>query len=201
MANDRAEAVKQGVTIPTYFYNIIVPQMADYYSDYTVNFDIKPVAKCPLHDEETPSMRYYEETNTFFCWGCRVGGDVIQLHRKFMEKVNGQFIPFDAAVSFLYKYFIEGRETAKLFQTKAKREELNTTSELVRLGMYTKKLDLAIQDDKEMQLTTKKQIWQALDTIHILISLQMIRADEARQYIQQTVFELTTAPTIIQTTV
>ena len=65
------DEVKRRVTIPSYFYNIIIPQRVDYYSDYTVDFDAKPVAKCPLHDEDTPSMRYYEETNTFYCFGCR----------------------------------------------------------------------------------------------------------------------------------
>ena len=52
------------VSIPMYFYNIIVPQLGDYYDLYPVNFENKPVVCCPLHDEDTPSCRYYPETES-----------------------------------------------------------------------------------------------------------------------------------------
>ena len=35
--------------------------------------------QCPLHDEKTPSFVVYQETNSFYCFGCDVGGDVIKL--------------------------------------------------------------------------------------------------------------------------
>lgn len=36
---------------------------------------------CPLpgHDDRTPSFHYYSETNSFYCFGCRRGGSVIDL--------------------------------------------------------------------------------------------------------------------------
>ncbi|MDR1673915.1 MAG: DNA primase, partial [Oscillospiraceae bacterium] len=35
------------------------------------------VCLCPFHSEKTPSCVVYPETRSFFCFGCRVGGDVI----------------------------------------------------------------------------------------------------------------------------
>ena len=37
---------------------------------------------CPLHDEATGSFCWYKKTNSFYCFGCGVGGDVITLYRK-----------------------------------------------------------------------------------------------------------------------
>ncbi len=33
---------------------------------------------CPFHDDKTPSLKIYPETNTYNCFGCGANGDVIQ---------------------------------------------------------------------------------------------------------------------------
>ncbi len=33
---------------------------------------------CPFHDDKTPSLKIYHETNTYNCFGCDANGDVIQ---------------------------------------------------------------------------------------------------------------------------
>lgn len=39
--------------------------------------------KCPLphHQDSTPSFTVYEETNSFFCFGCQMSGGPVDLHR------------------------------------------------------------------------------------------------------------------------
>ncbi|PIV85902.1 MAG: hypothetical protein COW50_04490 [Candidatus Moranbacteria bacterium CG17_big_fil_post_rev_8_21_14_2_50_41_107] len=37
------------------------------------------VGLCPFHMEKTPSFYLYTETNSFYCFGCQTGGDVITL--------------------------------------------------------------------------------------------------------------------------
>ena len=34
---------------------------------------------CPLHEENSPSFTVYTATQSFFCFGCGVGGDVFRL--------------------------------------------------------------------------------------------------------------------------
>jgi len=43
----------------------------------------KWVARCPLpdHQDRSPSFTVYPETNSFFCFGCLHGGDVVELAR------------------------------------------------------------------------------------------------------------------------
>ena len=40
---------------------------------------------CPFHAEKTPSFAVYPSTNTFKCYGCSEGGDIIT----FIQKVEG----------------------------------------------------------------------------------------------------------------
>lgn len=63
--------------------------------------DFRPHRKalCIFHNEKTPSMTYYPQTNTFYCWGCGRSGDVIDI---IMKKEN---ISFMDAISFLNKKY------------------------------------------------------------------------------------------------
>jgi hypothetical protein len=50
---------------------------------------------CPLHKEKTPSFCIYVENNTFYCYGCNQGGNVI----KFVMLLHG--LNFKEAVKYL----------------------------------------------------------------------------------------------------
>lgn len=55
----------------------------------------KLVGLCPLHNEKSPSFFVYPESNSFYCYGCGVGGNVINLI-KLLHDFN-----FIEAVKFL----------------------------------------------------------------------------------------------------
>ena len=40
-----------------------------------------PVALCPFHSEKTPSFVIYKDTQSFYCFGCGVGGDAVSFVR------------------------------------------------------------------------------------------------------------------------
>ena len=188
--------VKSRITIPMYFYNIIVPQLGSYYDVYPVDFDNKIVVCCPLHDEDTPSCRYYEETNSFYCFGCQKGGDVISLHRYFAEKMNGAKPEYDEAVAFLYQYFIQGRETSNFIDvTKQKiggNERLNNDKDIVKFNVYRVNLERSISFDSALSLDIKKQLWELLDNIDCLIDKNLMTVADAEKTIKQKVKELIT---------
>jgi len=56
------------------------------------------VGLCPLHQEKHPSFYLYPETNSFYCFGCNKGGDVIKL----VELLYN--LPFREAVKYLINY-------------------------------------------------------------------------------------------------
>lgn len=188
----RAQEVKSKVSIPMYFYSIIIPQRADYYSDYTVDFDARPVCKCPLHDEDTPSMRFYEETNTFYCFGCRAGGDVINLHRKFTERMTDNKPSFEESIDFLYKFFIQGNSNAKVIKRISKlteAEKLSTPVDMVRYTKYFNLLESQLLCDTSILDATKRKIWKTMDEIDLLVSKNFINAIDGMEYIKNTVKE------------
>ena len=46
--------------------------------------------ECPYHIDEDPSCLLNKETNTFYCFGCRAKGDIVELYRKLKEVIaNG----------------------------------------------------------------------------------------------------------------
>lgn len=199
-----ATAVKKQVTIPMYFYNIIIPQLGSYFDNYPVNFDNDPRACCPLHDEDTPSFRYYESTNSFYCFGCTKGGDVVHLHMYFAEKMNGKRPTKDEAIAFLYQYFVQGHESEtfidKSTQTIDSKEKLNTDTEIVKLNIYRMNLEKSLTFDKNISLAVKKQLWELLDNVDMLLSKDLIKADNAEKYIRQKVKELVTIEATSPTT-
>ena len=186
----KVQEVKSKVSIPAYFYNIIIPQRADYYSDYPVDFDSKPVVKCPVHDEDTPSMRFYDETNTFYCFGCKAGGDVIELHRVYTHHMTDQFVSFDDSVDFLYNYFIKGNENAqaiKLRSSLLSDTPLSTQVELVRYSNYAKLLENQLLVDNAIEEQSKRNIWDAIDMVNVLLASNEINAIDGMRYVKQVV--------------
>ena len=64
------------------------------------------VCLCPFHSEKSPSCTVYPDTNSFFCFGCGAGGDVITFIRKienleyieavkFLAERSGMSLPDD----------------------------------------------------------------------------------------------------------
>ena len=53
------------------------------------------VGLCPFHGEKTPSFNVYPQSNSFYCFGCGVGGDIIT----FVEKIEN--LDYFEAVKFL----------------------------------------------------------------------------------------------------
>jgi hypothetical protein len=56
------------------------------------------IGRCPLHEEKTPSFYIYLKNNSFYCFGCSQGGNVINY---VMKRQN---LTFKEAVEYLIHY-------------------------------------------------------------------------------------------------
>jgi DNA primase len=48
--------------------------------------------RCMFHEEKTPSFVWYKEQNTFYCFGCNIGGDSIKLFMKLFDRSFAQAV-------------------------------------------------------------------------------------------------------------
>lgn len=53
---------------------------------------------CPLHSDKNPSFAWYRKNNTWWCFGCSQGGDIIEFIMKFTN------VDFLEAIEYLKKY-------------------------------------------------------------------------------------------------
>ncbi len=60
----------------------------DFYEGNLRSIGSRLSGRCPFHVEKTPSFMIYADSNTFYCFGCQEGGDVIDF---IMKKKNCTF--------------------------------------------------------------------------------------------------------------
>lgn len=91
------------------------------------------VGLCPFHNEKTPSFTVYHDTQSFYCFGCSAGGDVVGFVRKienldYIDAIKmlasraGMQMPedksYDDTLSKQRRKILEiNRETAKFFHS------------------------------------------------------------------------------------
>jgi len=90
-------------TIPQYYQSISDIKenisIVDIFNQFFPNVELRKSSNkfyclCPFHQETSPSFYLYPETNSFYCFGCQVGGDVIELIKKVKNWSYKQVIKF-----------------------------------------------------------------------------------------------------------
>ena len=74
--------------------------MQDICKKYGFEINRRGFICCPFHNEKTASMKIYTNGNGFYCFGCGVGGDVINFVMRLdnldfktaCEKLNNDFM-------------------------------------------------------------------------------------------------------------
>ena len=196
---DIVEAVKK-IPIPEYMEREVVPKLKGYYGSGEGFFQYRPVEKCPFHNEDTASFRYYEETNTCACFGCRRGGDVINLHRVFYETNENIDISYKDAVMYLYNTFIGGSTDAKLqsenksepkrqvstaTESKSSANELeNTESELAKTSENMRFNRRVYETERKLRENSSYSNMMLLDFVCKLHRLNEVTTDEAAEVLK-----------------
>lgn len=97
-------------------------RLSDLVREYGLKVDRKGFVCCPFHKEKTASMKIYNKSNSFHCFGCGSSGDVI----KFVQMIEN--CDFKTAFIRLGGTYEHTTENAKLVantqreQAKKKRE-------------------------------------------------------------------------------
>lgn len=157
--NSKVDEIKSKVSIPLYFERIIIPARASYYSQYGGDLNYTNRTLCPLHDEDTPSFYYREELSTYKCFGCGEYGDVISLHRKFMERETGESISFNSAINFLKKVFIDQEDVSETTSLKIA-EAKDPVKFAYMNAMYARVLDIVTHNGKLSVEELQHLIWK-----------------------------------------
>lgn len=183
------EAIKSKITIADYVKDVIIPEMPWYYSDYTVDFNLKLCIKCPIHGEDTPSFRYYPESNTFYCFGCGAGGDVINLHKAFYKSLSDRDISTEDALSFFKNKFIAKLQSKNTDGLKnrilPKGKVLSNSKDLSKLERVYRDLDDTLRVEYSLSDSIKNKIFDAIDNAISLVELEKISALDAIAYIKE----------------
>ena len=188
------ESIKTKVSIPDYVKDVVMQEMPWYFNDYTVDFDLKLYIKCPIHGEDTPSFRYYPESNTFYCFGCGAGGDVINLHKAFYKSLSDRDVGTEEAVTFLKNRFIDklrDKNSVNLQNKIVPKGKIeNTGKDLLKLERYYRDLDSTLKIDTSLSDKTKNKIFDIIDNGLSLVESDKISALEAIAYIKRNYSEI-----------
>lgn len=189
-----AKVVKQKVSIPEYMEEVAYPELGSYFGE--VPFKYRDVCCCCLHHEKTASMRYYPDTESFYCFGCDTGGNVINLHIQFVKRNKGVEIEYEEAVEFLYSYFVLENKTVELSKERSK---IGLTAEQI---MEIEKDEQAVREENVIRMrftkavgnveglllrsTTlpqgvKNNIFNTIDSLEILVGVGELSPEAALQ--------------------
>lgn len=177
--------VKEKVLIEDYFNKVIVPDLKDYYADYSNSLEYKDFTLCPLHVEDTPSLKVYRDTNTFYCFGCKRGGDVIKLHILHQSMNNGIEVSFKDAVNYLKTVFVDRSEDYITSRNHVRYEvesklpdkvEYSNADVVFMLGEVQKLYRLMPEKKLKKELL---EVWRNADCVIGLIANSEIEVDDA----------------------
>lgn len=156
---DRIEYIKQNLSIEDYFNEVMLPDLEDYYDGVRrIEFDNRFI-RCPFHNEEEGSFKVYGATNSFYCFGCGRGGDVIAMHREHLLVNKQSPQKFDVVENFLYnlaKDIGNGKSKVQVAKLKEENKEIiNSKQDLLR---YTIEQNKFIKHIKSKSIEPSKRV-------------------------------------------
>lgn len=64
-----------------------IEELIGRYTEIKHRGSVRPVALCPFHTEKTPSFVIYKDTQSYYCFGCQMGGDAINFVKN-IERID-----------------------------------------------------------------------------------------------------------------
>jgi DNA primase len=142
----------------------------------------KWAARCPLpdHEDKTPSFTVYTETNSWYCFGCLRGGDVVELAR--LAWGYDEREAHVAAANVLHEFGHDVPERAPAWFRKQERQKpVRDALEEVKVRSAQRRLMRIFGDyiagieDPDQRREEAQQMWRDLDVIARLIVKEATR--------------------------
>jgi DNA primase len=122
---------------------------------------------CPLHDESTPSFMLYkgDEYDTFYCWGCRNGGSVIEFI-KFLKNfsTNKEIVEYFAK-NYNLEYSDKEKDLDEIFSEEFERRKIRNRV-IYNYGVSTSKIIqsyIRTREDPVLEFKRIQSYLRALD--------------------------------------
>jgi DNA primase len=130
------------------------------------------VARCPLpdHEDNSPSFTCYSETNSWFCYGCYRGGDVIELARFAWGYDKGEVAMAAANLLQEFGYEIPPRPPA-WFAKQARQKPARTALEEAKVLHHQRRVFrifapmIAAVEDEDERRGEAELLWEAAGEI------------------------------------
>jgi hypothetical protein len=134
------------------------------------------VGRCPLpdHDDRSPSFTVYPHSNTWFCYGCSRGGDVIELAR-YAWGYEKREVPM-AAADLLNEFGHEiPLRPASWYAKQRRQQEVRVGLDKVRVQSTQRRLFRLFEgylmsiEDPTVRLAEAENIYAALHPLAVMI--------------------------------
>lgn len=173
-AYERAKyMLQESIDIPTYYNDVV---------NSRVNLLSQSLVCCPLHDETTPSFKYFSETKSFYCFGCERSGSIVELHHHLVQRSNENYTKSRAVIDLSKDYKIKIPnifddtfvDEVKLFKYEAPRinEQIenigHTEHELKPVNWLLIEIEKKLKTIKKVNLNSYMQICNELDRIYLV---------------------------------
>lgn len=158
------EKIEEKVDIPTYYKDEI--------SD-TINLEAQTLVPCPLHDESTASFKYFNDTESFYCFGCERGGSIIELHHYLMQRSRENYTKARAIIDLAKAYdvnipnifdesFVDEKKAFKY-----KKIQISADKEYPAKWLYTE-IEKELKNLKKTDINKYIEICNQVDNITLL---------------------------------
>ena len=145
--------------------------MIDVVNKYGIEVFSKNFVLCPFHNEKTPSMKIYDDTKGFYCFGCGASGDIFTFTQRYfninftqaLSKLNNDFgfnFPINQKLSARQKIWIDKKTFERKREKKSQElaysslinDFLDAHSEIIQLERQKLKYAPKTQDEELNQL-------------------------------------------------
>ncbi len=146
---------------------------------------------CPIHDEQKPSLKIFEKTNSFYCFGCDNGGSVVDLHYFIIKREKDRYSLAESVIELSRMYNIKipniYKTPKKIKKKEKKLREVGVTKNKILHDIERELKSIRFKKSTEEYIKICNEVDEITiveDTDYNLVALKYLRSlmdDESRE--------------------